>query len=82
MSHAVEVINDLGVRLPFTFGRLLFVGVEVVDARDATQIIEGERRFVSQVTAHIEKTSGSDLDPRIDVFQIRTGDSVAKFGFE
>src|SRR3954452_13513314 len=82
MAHAVEVINDLGARLPFAFRGFLFVSVKIVDARDAAQVIECERRLIAQVATHFDKTGGGDLDPGIDVFQIRTDDFVAKFGFE
>jgi hypothetical protein len=40
--HAEQMIDDLSVWLPFGLGRLLLIGVKVVDARDAIEIIKGE----------------------------------------
>ena len=80
--HAEQVINDFRVRLPLRLGRLLFVGVQIVDARDAIQIVERERRLVAQIAANLEQAVRRDFDPRIEVLQVRAGDLVAELGFE
>jgi hypothetical protein len=78
MRHAVEVVHDLRVRLPLRLRRLLLVGVQVINARDAIEIVERQRRFAAQVAAHFQEPIGRHFDPRIDVLKIRAGDLPAK----
>src|SRR5262245_7143999 len=82
MLHAVEVVHDFGMGLPFALGGLLLVGVEVVDAAYAAQIIKRECRVVAQVAADFDKAVWCDLDPRVNVLQVRARDFRAELGFQ
>ena len=48
MREALQMIDNLEVRLEPGFGRLLGIGLEVIDAADATQQLEAELRLVAQ----------------------------------
>ena len=48
MDQAGKVIEHFQVRLPLDGGRLLRVGLEVIDGRDAVQHVEPQGRLVAQ----------------------------------
>ena len=77
LAH-VEVVDHLRVRLPLGPGGLFLVGVQIVDTRNAVQIIECQVRLVPQIAAHIKKPARRYLNPGIDVFQIGARDELAK----
>ena len=58
------------------------VGVQIVDARDAIQIVERQGRLIAQIAADFEQAVRRDFDPRIDVLEVRAGDLVAELGLQ
>src|SRR3954447_1325443 len=80
--HAEHVVDDLRVRLPFGFGRLLLVRVQIINAGDAVEIIERKTGFVAKIATHLEKAIRSNLDPWIEIIEVRAGDLFAKLRFQ
>ena len=79
--HAEQVIDHLEMRLPVGLGGFLFVGVQVVDSRDAVEVVESQTRLVSQMLADFEQPFWSHFDPGIDVLEVGAGDLVAELLF-
>ena len=55
-------------------GRLLRIGLEVIDARDAMQHVEPQGRLVAQEQPDLRQRTAGHFDPRIDRGRLRAED--------
>src|SRR5262249_6621855 len=82
VGEALQMVDDVHVRLETGLGRLLGVRLEVIDTADAVEDIEAEPAVIAQETSDLKQVRRRHHDKRVDRREVLCPDLVAELLFE